>query len=210
MVVFMDTAKIVDTMKSCMPGFRNDGITPSWHHPMDVLAIFNKMIKNTNVSTTDYYDINDIDAMKAVCILHDILEDGKIDERNFSEHDLAKLIGYSNGHHPIPRIPDMIYSAVIALTKTGNTSFGTMGLIEYFTEQIAHNDIAIIVKCCDRIANLTTAEKDFKPYRLARYKWETKMLVIPMLDNTTGFDKWDAWLRHELTELSYTENQPRK
>jgi len=210
MVVSMDTAKIVDTMKACMPGLRNDGVTPSWQHPLDVLDVFNKMTEEAKEAENVFGGGDDfLHAMRITCILHDILEDGKIEGRDFSAKDLAELIGYNFGKRG-PHVEALTYNAVIALTKTGNTSFGTMGLIEYFTEQIACDNIAIFIKCCDRIANLREAEGVFSPYRLDRYRWETKMLVIPMLDNAYGFTKWDAWLRNELTELSYTENQPRK
>lgn len=192
-------------MRACMPGLRNDGVTPSWHHPMEVLDIFDRMVRKTEA----YGGEDLIHAMKMTCILHDILEDGKMEGRDFNAQDLADLIGYNFGRQG-PVFENMTYHAVVALTKTGNTSFGTMGLIEYFTEQIAGDNIAIIVKCCDRIANLRTAEKDFTPYRLDRYKWETKMLVIPMLENAFGYEKWVDWLRNDLTELSYTDNQPRK
>jgi len=193
----MDTAKIINSLKEWMPGLRNDDITLAWQHPIDVMNVFDEMLSSTDAFTLDA-ELDEV--FRVVCLLHDILEDGIKDSKKFSEEDLATYIrvdmntfSSQNSHK--------IQCAIMALTKVGNTSFGTMGLLSYFMK-LSRNDIAIIVKCCDRISNLRTAEKDFEPYRFERYRWETKMFVIPMLDNLLDFNKWDTWLRNELTELS--------
>ncbi len=210
--------EIIEKLKIYMSGLRDNGITPAWQHPIDVLDVFEEMQKEVgfgiDINLTDEWEkehkSDTIEIIRKSCLLHDIIEDGiKEDGTSFDCYDLAKLIGYSRGMQGSP-LEGAINLVVEALTKESHMKFGTWGLVEYFHEKVYSSDLAVIVKCCDRVSNLREAVNTFKPYRLERYKWETKMFIIPLAKELECYPHWRDWLLDQLEELSYTEHQPRK
>ncbi len=158
--------EIIEKLKIYMSGTRDNGVTPAWQHPIEVLHVFEEMQKEVgyarDIDLEDDFEKDQretvIEIIRKSCLLHDIIEDG---------------------------------------IKEDGTLFDCY-------------DLAIIVKCCDRISNLREAVNTFKPYRLERYKWETKMFIIPLAKELDYYLIWQNWFLDQLEELSYTEHQPRK
>lgn len=172
-----------------MTGTRNDGKTPAWQHPIDVMNVVGELMQQCG-------DHESREDLEVVALLHDIIEDTPIE---FGELD--EQYGWG------------IAKAVSLLTKPDGCRFGTPALVTYFhrlmddtSEKAA--DIARIVKCCDRIANLREAVGVFKPYRLERYKFETKMFVIPIAMKIP--DPWGPWLKSELEGLSIAQTERKR
>jgi (p)ppGpp synthase/HD superfamily hydrolase len=179
----------ISIVRQEMIGLRNDGKTPSWQHPYDVEEVVLQMIKDCPEGATHLLD-SEIIHMQIVALLHDLLEDtawkASAIKRMFNE-DVMK--------------------DVQSLTKEYDCRFGTPQLVEYFNHLVTEaSHFARIVKCCDRIANLKEARGVFTPYRLERYIFETKMLVIPIA-MTVGISDFSDWLVMELERLSVADSE---
>jgi (p)ppGpp synthase/HD superfamily hydrolase len=167
-----------------MKGKRNDGVTPAWQHPIDVLDVVYEMLEKTNSNGPE----SNFDEFEQVALLHDILED-----TDLTQEDLKQ-----EGFHF-----DVIRDVAL-LTKSDGCRFGTEDLVRYFYDlQESNSVVAQAVKCCDRIANLREAKGVFKPYRFARYQFETKMFLIPLAKRVGG--DWGKFLTDELIRLSITD-----
>lgn len=171
-----------------MKGTRNDEKTPAWQHPIDVMIVAREM----TVSCGEHMYMEEIET---VALLHDIIEDSEV-----TPQQLCSQFGQD------------IANAVLRLTKTPGCRFGTPELVDYFYKIINSNDgkvaeIAKIVKCCDRIANLREAHGVFEPYRLERYIFETKMFVIPIAMSVEP--QWGNWLVKQLKSLSIADSEPK-
>lgn len=195
----MNKLETIEFLKTSMPGYRNDGVTPNWKHPVDVANIFEEMINQVGFEISPPYNYEDF---ILTALLHDIYEDG-VDENN------QRITNYTLSNLGINKY---VINSVYYLTKADSTHFGNFGLIDYFFDLGENGTLAAtVIKCCDRIANLRDAVHTFKPHRLARYKWETKIMVIPLAKLVGEANKaWGDWLTKELTELSVVETETAK
>ena len=210
-----------------MTGTRNDGKTPAWQHPIDVRNVVRELMKRCGdydkecanpkdlpdivlddgaVVGVPYEELDPFDAgscsdelIETAALLHDVYEDTSV-----NHDEIIEQFGY-NVHYIIGR-----------LTKPEGCRFGTPALVQYFHNFLgteygsqhasgAAGTVARIVKCCDRIANLREAAGVFKPYRLERYRFETKMFVIPIASLIE--DPWGVWLKEQLELLSFVDSQ---
>lgn len=174
----------LDLVKQKMTGTRNDGKTPAWQHPIDVLKVFCEMIDDVGSWLGEPLVI-----IEPIILLHDIVEDTDV-----TLDVVEKDFGF------------VIRDHVAYLTKPDTCRFGTAELVTYFYKlQELAPATAKAIKCCDRIANLREAEGVFKPYRLERYRFETKMFLVPIANSI--LDPWGEWLALKLLALSICDSE---
>lgn len=102
-------------------------------------------------------DLDQLDILICCAILHDILEDTKI------TYDII-----------VREFGDEVASRVKILSKEKGDD-----LKEYF-KNVQIDLITALIKCSDRVHNLSTAIGTFKPERLQRYVNETEEYIIPI------------------------------
>ena len=177
--------KAENLIRTRMKGFRMDGKTPSFMHPIQMFEVLEEMNAETgNVLS----EISMFEKLAVICLLHDVLED-----TDTTYEELYEEFGFR------------VASSVEALTKKKEERFGTPELVEYFHRlQTNGGAFAQIVKCLDRIANLRDLSR-FTEYRRQRYFFETKMFVIPVASQIP--DPWGVWLLEKLHELSTVESE---
>lgn len=175
-------------VRSKMTDVRNDGKTPSWQHPLDVVGVVREVLSTVHPQSHSY----EVERMEVVALLHDIVEDSDV-----TLNEVNKEFSWD------------VRCDVMYLTKSDTCRFGTPELVEYFHRLMTQaSPECRIVKCCDRIANLREVEGVFKPYRLERYKFETKMFVIPIA--MTLPEALSKRLVNKLSSLSIAASEPQK
>lgn len=103
--------------------------------------------------------------LEAVAWGHDLIEDGIDDTGADVTDDRLRAEG----------VPDEVVVCIKFLTKEP-----WMTEAFYARQVMNAPDVVRIVKCVDRIANLTEAQTSFKPDRLRRYVDETTRWILPM------------------------------
>ena len=177
-----------DYMKVRMQGVRNDGVTPAWQHPIDVLNVFEEMC--AAVGRLNRWE-NEYEKLQQICLLHDIIEDGVHSDGNPVTMGSLLYAGFDQ---------DTVYQVNLLSKPDDCKSSAPQGhaeLIKYFSRMLtATADHARIVKVLDRIANMREAVGVFSPKRLERYCWESQVMVMGLAQ--TVMNPWGEWLRNEL------------
>lgn len=173
--------KARDLAMRWMPGTRFGSARPSWKHPEDVVAVLRRLPGVRPELETQYL-------LEAMGWAHDLLEDGVTETGAKVTEETLRTEG----------LPEEVVVGVRLLSKEK-----WMTPAWYQRQVMGAPDLARIVKCADRIANLTEARTTFPPRRWENYVKETKAWILPMaheLGNPFG-----AWLALRLGELVNAE-----
>lgn len=185
------TKETIEYMKLRMPGMRNDGATPMWQHPLNVLGVFHEMC-DAEIPLNRWP--GEFETVEKICLLHDILENG------YELNSRGKHARVSQGSLYNAGFSNEVTSALRYLTKSdeckSSAPKGNYELIKYFSMLADCDDKARVVKVLDRIANMREVVGVFSPERLQRYCWESQVLVMGLAQNI--MDPWGKWLRNEL------------
>jgi (p)ppGpp synthase/HD superfamily hydrolase len=159
-----------------MLGTRQGSNRPAWKHPEDVATLTQELPGKRTLYTQHL--------LEAVAWGHDLLEDGV-------QEDGTRVTSATLQAH---RVNDLVLIGIHDLSKWPGVEKAS-----YIKQVREAAPFIQIVKCCDRIANLTEGVDWFKDRRWARYAAETKDWILPMaeaLDAPEG-----PWLAGELTRL---------
>ncbi len=157
-----------------IPGFRNGSDRPAWKHPEDVANLVRSVPGvRPDLETQGY--------LEALAWTHDLLEDGvKEDGARVTEEDLL-----AEG------LPPEVVVGVRLLSKEPWMTEA------WYARQVTGAPVLVqIVKCCDRIANLTEGAPVFKDKRWSNYVRETEAWILPMA--LAMSPPYGAWLANEL------------
>lgn len=174
-------ALVESLAKRWMLGTRDGSDRPSWKHPEDLVALLRQMPGIRATLTTQF-------TLEAVAWGHDLLEDGVTEDGSkVTEETLSKA-----------GVPDEVIVCIRLLSKE---PWMEPWMIKpwYARQVMGAPDVVRIVKCVDRIANLTEARGTFKPQRWARYVAETNEWILPMAKELEG--PHGAWLVSQLEVL---------
>jgi (p)ppGpp synthase/HD superfamily hydrolase len=168
---------VASLAKRWMPGTRHGSDRPSWMHPQDVVEVVRQVpgIRDT-LSTQP--------TLEAVAWGHDLLEDGVTESGAKVTEDVLRAEG----------VPDEVVVCIKLLSKEP-----WMTTPWYARQVMGAPDVVRIVKCADRIANLTEARGTFDDHRWAKYVAETREWILPMAHELGGLH--GRWLATRLTEL---------
>ncbi len=133
-------------------GFRKDGETPAFHHPLAVARLVRTLPPLIHSEES-----------LAAALLHDLLEDCP----EVTQAQLTELFG------------KLVSDAVWALSK--KTPNGLVKTPESYFTDLAKNPIGSIVKACDRVHNIFTMGKVFSPKKQLAYVTEVEELFLPMI-----------------------------
>lgn len=186
MTVSAATAELVASLaRRWMPGTRHGGDRPAWRHPEDVVAVVRAV---PGLEATDAT----APALEAVAWGHDLLEDGVTESGARVTGEVLRAEG----------VPEEVIGWIRLLSKDDATKGPA------YVEQVRTGpDVVRIVKCADRIANLTEARGTFEPARWAKYVAETEDWILPMGRELGGAH--GAWLAGRLDQL-VREGQTRR
>ena len=149
---------------------------PGWEHPQDIVTVLASIPRDWSPATHQL--------MEQIAWLHDILEDGrKHDSTPVTANDL-KATG----------LTPAVISGVDLLTRHPPDDFDTY--IQRLTA--ANRPELLVIKCCDRLANLREAKGVFSAPRMQGYIAETHEQILPLLDRLPHTWQSATWLRHAL------------
>ena len=172
------TVDLVATLaRRLMPGTRHGSDRPSWMHPSDVVDVVRQVPGIRETLTTQ-------PTLEAVAWGHDLLEDGITEAGAKVTEDVLRAEG----------VPDEVIVCMKLLSKEP-----WMTTPWYARQVMGAPDVVRIVKCADRIANLTEARTSFDPYRWTKYVAETLDWILPMAHDLGGVH--GRWLAARLDEL---------
>ncbi len=113
-----------------------------------------RRVESLAVLCLEYKDIEQLPFVKAVCWLHDVLEDTEVTEAELRES-----------------FPGVIVDAVVAITKQKGQSN------KAYLEQVMSNKLAHFVKIVDTLCNQNQCRKDGDEARVAYYGKRLKVLA---------------------------------
>lgn len=157
-----------------MHGTRYGSSRPCWEHPADVAKSVARVPGLTSA---------EIGYMEAVAWGHDLIEDGVT--------ETGERVSVTTLHEA--GVPIKVIASIKLLSKE-------KGKYDEYETALRNAPTAVrIVKCLDRIANLTEARTTFPEERWTRYVRETKEFVLPLAESITSPS--GAWLVKQLEAL---------
>ena len=131
------------------------------------------------------------DAVLAAILLHDTVEDCGI-----RPEDLP-------GGEEVRELTEL-------LTKKKRVGENKTAAEKRYYEAIGKNPRASLIKCIDRVNNVSTMAGGFSREKMAEYVTETETYIVPLLDVVKGQPEYNsaAWLlRYQLTALLETQKR---
>lgn len=157
-------------------GVRDGSDRPSWKHPEDIVELLRQLPGVRPDLETQTY-------LEAVAWGHDLLEDGvREDGGKVTYNDLVDA--------------GLPYEVVVAIHLLSKEPWMTEAW--YARQVTGAPDLVRIIKCCDRIANLTEGAPVFDARRWSNYVRETESWILPMAEGLAN--PYGPWLAKTLRE----------
>lgn len=151
-----DLTLIAAEYAACKHFYQMYGNQPYLSHLIEVDNLVTSKYAKTSSNSERYskFPGDEIDMLRAIAFLHDILED-----TNATVQELYDL-----------GMPSQVVEAVVLVTKSDDVPY------DVYIEKIKGNELARKVKVCDTVANLTNSVREQNHKRIAKYSMQYDLL----------------------------------